>query len=256
MTNAGGSYNFHVKILSVNSATDDDPTNDSMTSGFIAAPNWPSQFIVAMHTNSDHAPGSLSIASTKWIMYDVNGNIVKQRVNNSLNTTYNDTLNLPAGIYKLVVSDTNGYGLHWWADPSLGSGSIRVKKAVSPYTNINLNGDVESGTYADDFGLGFTQYFTTDGVTAVANVTAPVVDLDAYPSPAQSNLNVNISGLQTVNGTLKLIDEVGRTVLTQPCTSAHQTIDVSRYAAGIYILQYFDNKDANTGTQKRIVIAK
>jgi hypothetical protein len=85
-----------------------------------------------------------------------------------VSTTFNDTVTLnDAGFYTLTITATQCYGLFW--DFLVGQagytpGSFTVKDYNNGNANLTLNGNnVGSGTYHDDFGCGFTQYFTVSG---------------------------------------------------------------------------------------------
>ena len=42
------------------------------------------------------------------------------------NTVYRDTINLPTGNYRFLLSDTTGDGLEFWANPKGGRGKVRL----------------------------------------------------------------------------------------------------------------------------------
>lgn len=179
---ATGSHQFAVRILQVNGAADDDLSNDALTSSFTIAPTWPSQFAINL-TTSSLAQGADPLISdwgsgasdASWELRDANGAVVASRSNLNIRTAYKDTINLTAaGFYSLKVTTTACSGLHWWPlDGQSGyyAGSIVVRD-INSNTNLALNGNVYSGTYHDDFGCGFTQYFTTMGA---CQMDAPVI---------------------------------------------------------------------------------
>jgi len=250
----GGTYTFTAKVLSVNGATDQDATNNTLSTSFATVPVWPAKLAVQLKTNA----GVLSDGNseTSWYIYDVNNNVVKQRSNNAKNTTYNDTIILYPGSYKLVVTDSGCDGLNWWAytggsyDP--GIGTIKVTSATSVIPKAL------KGYFNGDFGCGFTQYFSIAGPLGVSNVNAPDNNLaiDAYPNPAQYSVTVNISGTQNVNGTLRMIDALGRVVLEKECTATSQQLNISSLANGLYTIYFVDSKNPESKLQTRVLIAK
>jgi hypothetical protein len=163
------SYDFTAQILQVNGQTDNDQSNDMLTSTFKVAPTWPYTFLVKMLTNSWGTNGlGVNPSAASWQIMDANNSVVASRTNANITTTYADTVTLnTASYYALTVSTTNCSGLSWWADAQgYGSSYTAGSFAVQDYNNFNavlpLNGDY-TGTYHDDFGCGFTQYFTTAG---------------------------------------------------------------------------------------------
>ncbi len=167
---ATGLYGFMAQILQVNGQTDNDQSNDTITSSFNVAPTWPSTFLIKMVTNSWGASGSLGTnpSAASWQLTDMNNNVIASRTNNTVTTTYYDTVTLnSASFYALTVSTTNCTGLDWWADAQgYGSSYTPGSFVVQDYNNGNvalpLNGN-NVGSYHDDFGCGITQYFTTVG---------------------------------------------------------------------------------------------
>lgn len=172
---ASGSFKFVADILQVNGQTDNDQSNDTITSNFTVAPSWPSSFLVQLKTSSIGANGSFgqSPADASWQITDQNGVVVASRSNPNVTTTYNDTVTLNSGgFYTLTVNTSQCYGLSWWAlanQSGYVAGSFGVKDYNNGNAAIPLNGDY-TGSYHDDFGCGFTQYFTTFGQCNVLNV--------------------------------------------------------------------------------------
>lgn len=81
-----GIYQFEVRILQVNGASDDDPSNDALTSSFTIAPTWPSQFAINLTTSSlaqnadpiqsDWGSGA---SDTRWEIVDAGGAVIASR---------------------------------------------------------------------------------------------------------------------------------------------------------------------------------
>jgi hypothetical protein len=166
----GGTHGFVAQILQVNGQSDEDPSNDTLTSQFTIAPKWPNTFIMRLSTSSIGADGNFgdNPADASWIITDENGNTVSSRTNTDVTTTYNDTVRLKSeGFYTLSVSTSQCYGLQWWAlqgQAGYTAGALAVVNyTYSPYAYLNLNGTQNTGQYQDDFGCGFIQYFTTAG---------------------------------------------------------------------------------------------
>ncbi len=145
---------FIATIQQVNGVADSYSINDTLTSTFATAPDWPSTFKLTIRSNAT--------ADTKWRVEDLNGNIIKQRIPTAINTKYLDTLvNIPAGCYKLVVTDAGCNGLYWWANTGGGTGYFTVNQMNGTLIHLT-NGLVDytaSATNSQDFGCGFNQYF-------------------------------------------------------------------------------------------------
>ncbi|MGN6568585.1 MAG: T9SS type A sorting domain-containing protein, partial [Flavipsychrobacter sp.] len=178
-----------------------------------------------------------------------------QRAAAAINTTYNDTITLNPGSYRLVVSDSGCDGLNWWAytgssyDPGIGS------LKVTPATSIVQK--PLKGYFSGDFGCGFTQAFAVAGPLGVTEVVANNnLSIQAYPNPAQNDLTVSINGAQTVKGTLRVIDALGRVVLERECTEAQQRINTGNFANGLYTIDYVDSMNPDAKLITRVLIAR
>jgi hypothetical protein len=254
-----GKYNFTVKIVSVNGNADADATNNSMSAPFVKAPLWPSSFKIVLTTNNEAITSDKTISENSWIIYDMSNNIVKQRANVKISTTYTDTVSLPTGCYRFQIYDSSCDGLSWWGFQGSGitSGALFVRKLGTGSVNIPMNGYQYTGFYAHDFGCGFTQYFSvnTPVHTGVSNVTEESPEMNAYPNPAQGIVNVEISGMQQVRGVLHLIDALGRVVSVTQCNSANQQINLHGLANGVYTIVFFNEASGNKLTT-RLLIAK
>ncbi len=243
-----GTHSYTARIQEVNGATDGDATNNQMSSTFLSAPLWPTTFKVVFRTNNE--ADDAGNCETFWQITDLNDNVVKQHMNAATDVTFTDTVTLPAGSYKFKVFDTlNRDGLSFWNFPAgTTDGSIAVKKMAG--TTIPI-----TGNYAGDFGSGFVQYFSTDAAAAVENISAIDMAIQAYPNPAHNEVNVEISGLQQVNGTIQLIDALGRVVSMKKCNSANQQINVAGFASGVYTVLFLNEASGNK-LQTRLIIAK
>jgi hypothetical protein len=259
---SGGVYTFMAQITAVNSVADEDATNNTYTSSFVVAPTWPTSFVITMKTNNEGINGlNVSPSETKWQITDMNNNILASRVNANINTTYTDTITLPnLGFYNLSISDSSCDGLHWWVwdqNPSAGikAGSFLVSKLGSS-TTIPMKGYNYSGTFNNDFGCGFSQYFTTGGSpTDIRNIVAKNVPaIVAFPNPAQDNISITITGVAFANGQFEIIDVQGRLVLQQKASGLENQINFNGLPDGIYTINYRDAQISQIKT--RIVIAR
>jgi len=255
-----GVSNFFVNIISVNGTIDQDTTNNHLQSSFIVAPIWPDKFIVNLKTNNEGANGNLNQnpSGTSWTITDMNNNILYSELNTNYYTTYKDTITLPAkGFYKLTLTDVNCDGLQWWANSQYWTGFKAGSFKVTQYsgTAIPMNGYNYTGTWNNDFGCGFTQYFTTYASTAgIHDITKATPNITAFPNPANDYLKITLSGIENINGQFEIVDAMGKVVLTQKVTTAENTINLNRLHNGIYTLIYRGSNVSQV--QTRIVIAR
>jgi hypothetical protein len=241
-------YTFVARIKNVNGSKDADTTNNIMKSTFATTPKWDGKFRIQFRTNSSAIDG---YSESSWKIYDQNNVVVKQRTNLNVSTLYTDTVTLPTGCYKLEVNDLGCDGLNWWA--SVTGGSMLVKK-IGDNSNLPLNGYTNSGTYAHDFGCKFTQYFYTNTPTGVSDIASSNLSIETFPNPAKDVIFIDISGQNQVNGTIHIIDAIGRIVKTIPCETSHIEMNTNGMSTGIYTV-LFVNEDGNK-LQSRVMVSK
>ncbi|HTN46999.1 MAG TPA: peptide-N-glycosidase F-related protein [Flavipsychrobacter sp.] len=241
---------FVVKILQVNGQADNDATNDTMNSYFTPAPVWPQSLRLEMKTNGSVGTGGLS--ENNWKLFDAAyDTIVAQRINNTITTTYVDTVYLnPGYAYKLVIEDEGCDGMNWWVfpyyNPNPGVGYMRVR-SLSSIINLPMN-----GYFNGDFGCGFTQYFTTSGTVSVPEIDVNTA-LNIAPNPTRDHFTLTIEGFSDAKGTLYLTDATGRLLYKKEILSANTTVNTKQFANGTYILKYQNNK-TKAQLQSKIVI--
>jgi len=264
LAGSSGTFTFNAKITAVNGSVDEDTTNNHYQSFFIAAPTWPTSFAVIMKTNSEgiNYIGSGDQSETTWQITDMSGNVMASRMVDTTNGMYTDTVNLPNnGFYQLTINDVGCDGLHWWVwdqNPSYGvtAGSLQVRKLGNPVTTISMKGYSYTGTYNNDFGCSYSQYFTTCGfATGINNIAAKdnTASLSAFPNPAQDNVSVTISGVESAKGQFDIIDGQGRVVLQQKASGIENVINLNGLNNGIYTILYKDAKVSQIQTRMLIV---
>jgi Peptide-N-glycosidase F, C terminal/Secretion system C-terminal sorting domain len=256
-------HHFNVKIVAVNGVADDDSTNNHLSSAYRSAPIWPSKFRMVFCTNNEGIPSDPLICETNWFIFDASGAIVAKRDSNIINTTYVDTISLPAGNYQLKVYDSSCDGLHWWvydSNPSIGvsAGYIYATKMNGvTYTQMNTNIALTlSSTFHDDFGCGFTQYFKINVPTGIADITEGEAKIEAYPNPATNIINIDFSGMQDIDGNLMVVDALGKTVYTSACNSGHAQLNAKDFANGVYSIIYNGKTGTGNKLSTRILIVK
>jgi len=81
--------------------------------------------------------------------------------------------------------------------------------------------------------------------------TAFEIDLSVFPNPTTDVLNIAVNGIN--NGYAVTIYSIsGRVVAQESFSSANNSMDVTRYANGIYLLEIVDEQ-TNTRTVKRFI---
>jgi hypothetical protein len=194
-------------------STDENPTNNMVSSTFDLPITLPKKFIIETRTNAVPSQNNYTITDSK-------GNIKKQRSFTSASTLHRDTITLGFGCYTFKMNDDGGNGLGWWAAPGEGNGSLRM---VTPAPIQVLK------SFSTDFG-SFTQLnFRVEHAVGLTETTINEALIQVYPSPANTSLTVE--GIDFSLATL--ITVTGKQI--QQYTPGQ--LDVSQIPTGIYILQ-------------------
>ena len=86
--------------------------------------------------------------------------------------------------------------------------------------------------------------------------------LSAYPNPVGDLLNITVSGIEEINGTIQVMDALGKVVKSFSCKEdANQTttnnqqsnincqLSTVNWSSGVYLVRYKDDQ-GRTGTLK------
>jgi len=263
-----GTYQFVAHILQVNGQTDNDATNDTLKSTFVAAPVWPGQIILNLRTGNIGANGSLNHNPFHggWTITDMNNNVVASNAAPNCNATYNDTVYFPTtGFYKLNVTSAQCLGLHWWPlddpgnpNPQYKQGALIVKNGSG--TNIPMNGYTYAGTNLndggqhDDFGCEYNQYFyVAVPVTAINDVNNSY-KFAVYPNPASDKIFIEITNLADMKmAHISLVNILGQTIYSTDSRQQKIEINTESLANGVYTLTYDNGSGKRT---EKVVIAR
>lgn len=232
---------FLVKITQVNNTTDEDNSNNSMQSRFVAAPVWPKKIQITFRTNN-------MAGETNWKIYDALNNVIAQRDGSAANTLYIDSISIAPGAYRLVVTDEGCDGLYFWNNPSAGSGIFNVR----PYGVISYL--PLEGFFGGDFGCGFTQWFTFSWASGVQSAKVPVA-IQLYPNPTSNTVHVSIGGNSNTNGKIIIADMFGKVVRQLPCYSKEIDINTSDLSNGVYVVTYITD-NAQSKLQTKMIITR
>jgi hypothetical protein len=135
---------FMVSLDKPNGKKDAYPADNSAVSLVLHVPVFPKKLILSYKTNNDTAQTAWGITNSEGLQL-----FAKKAEELKPNTVYADTLLLKPGAYTLVVSDTAGDGLEFWANPEGGLGYFRI---------ISMDGRIVK-LFQPDFGNEIIQAF-------------------------------------------------------------------------------------------------
>jgi hypothetical protein len=231
---------FFVKIVQVNGNTDEDASNNSLQSRFVAAPAWSRQILITFKTNN--IPNE-----TNWKIYDALGNQVAHRDGALANKVYQDTVSFGPGAYRLVVTDDGCDGLSFWNNSAAGSGTMSIR-ILGTATALPMK-----GYFSGDFGCGFTQWFSYSWPTSIPQ--QPVTkQLALYPNPAGNTARLVVESPDVI-GKVIITDMLGKTVSIISTNVSEIDLNTENLVNGVYTVSYISD-NAKTKLQTKLVITK
>jgi hypothetical protein len=222
---------FNVILSKPNKKVDEYAGDNKMSSTVFAPPVYPNKFVLFCKTNKD-------TAQTAWKITDAMGKVwfEKKEADLKSNTEFRDTISLPKGEYQLLVTDTAGDGLEFWANARGGMGYVKL---ASP------NGKLIK-SFGSDFGSEIRQSFTVDSNRPVTPFQEAMVLVYPHRPTLNTTLMLAFNEPQTVKARLttpdgKLLQEMAWYDITQ----GNFLIDLSNYPDAIYMLElkYGDKTD-------------
>ncbi len=207
---------FHVEINAPNGGADEYSFNNTFTSSFDFPEILPSNMILEFRTNNIPAENS-------YELFDADGNLVGSNNLSGANTTFTDNFELADGCYKLVVRDSGGDGVEWWANPGQGTGFIRIL----------ADSGIPLKIFEPDFGGGFEYSFSTTFPVSSEDLEF-LTSIELFPNPASDF--VSVKGENLSEATIYLVNSMGQKV-SKNIVSLNSNIvklDLAEIGSGIF----------------------
>ncbi|MCX7735553.1 MAG: peptide-N-glycosidase F-related protein [Candidatus Kapabacteria bacterium] len=223
-----GTNRFEAEIIEVNGKKDDYSENDKYISTFKLPDLYKNKFVIWYKSNNRPQDYTYTIT-------DLNNRIVFAKNNVSPNTTYTDTIDLPAGCYKFEFLDKNNLGLSYWAYPAQGNGAIQIR---------DVNGNVLKA-FNPDFGRSIYYEFSTGEISFVKDNQSENL-IYVYPNPTNEKIIIE-SEFDFGLCEFSITDISGRTIDSKILNikeGERIQFDVVNYPTGTYLIN-FKNKAYN-----------
>ncbi len=220
-----GNQQFNVSLEEPNGERDEYPADNQLTSTVKLPPVYGTKFIVLFRSNTDSTDNAYSVQ-------DADGDKLMEHQLGSMtaNTSYHDTLDLPAGCYRLIVEDTSGSGLNFWFNPEGGYGFIRM---------LDMHGHLLHA-FNSDFGSSIDYWFTTsDNPAPTALPDTPLVN--PFPPRNEGKFDVEVFLNDTADVTIQIFPaDSARLVFDknyQAVKEAFLPVDISSEPDGVYYVK-------------------
>jgi hypothetical protein len=192
-------------------------------------------------TNGNFGSGSVtaSAAPDAWWQVDLGNeyNINDINVFNRTNTCCTNRL----ANFTVLVIDSNGdttYSQTITAEPN-PSVTIKALGAVGQIIRIESNTGIT-------LNIAEVQVFG-DAILGIEDNTK-IDKLSVYPNPTSDRINIDYKSSKTAS--IKIIDYLGKTILSGTIQNGRNTVDLSNLSSGLYIIKVSD--DYETYTRKII----
>jgi len=233
---AMGATDFTVTISNPNGGADQYAFNNTKINKYTYPTVMPNSFSIEFRTNNNPW-------EDQYTLKDDAGTIIASRNGASLsaNTLYKDTVTLANGCYTLELTDSGEDGLAFWANPSQGSGYLRLRKVTTPAL---------IKTYPTDCGGQIYQQFTV-GLTSDVDdyILTENTTLSVYPNPTDGHVFIDINMNAKQDGVVDILDVLGKNVFHyeyKNLTAESIEADLSHLQAGIYFVALRSGKDVIT----------
>jgi len=229
---------FTVTLSNPNGSADEYSGDNRMTSVMVSPPVYPNKFILVCKTNRDSA-------QTAWKISDASGKIwyEKKAADLKVNSEYRDTISLVPGQYELLVTDAEGDGLEFWANPRGAMGYVKLVSADGKLIRM----------FGSDFGNEIRQSFTVDPRKALSAFQDAMVLVYPHRPTQNTTLMLFFNEPQTVHARLtstpegKLLQEM----TWHEVRESNFLIDLSNYPDAIYMLELkYGDKTENIRLKK------
>lgn len=199
----------------------------------------------------------------------------------SNNATTADLHNVPAGNYSVILTDNHqctaiaNFTVNQPAqilvqDSATNSSNgingtasvVSISNGTTPFTFMWNNSDTAQNITGLTPGTYTVTVTDANGCTALASTIVHTVtglseinagfSFNVYPNPAYNNLVISISKLQP-GTSLSLKNVLGQNLFTNTVTDLNTQIDVSGFAAGVYVLEL---QQGQTHMAKEIIISR
>ena len=229
------SNKFNAKISNPNGGADGYSYNNMHTSSFGIPAVIPNNFYVFFKSN-------LAASETDYKIMNDAGVTIFSRTNMTNSTIYKDTFNLPLGCYTLLITDTGGDGISFWAN-SAGTGACIIKKVSNGFAIKTLQ---------PDFGNSLKYDFSIDYPLAIDDLEKDS-NFSLYPNPAQNEFMIETENVQSDK--IVIYNSIGQKV-TIPFVMLDNKLvyNCQQIKTGIYFVEYTDK--TNLRWIRKIVITK
>ncbi len=236
MTLTPGNHTFNASIVTVNGVEDASPSNDNRSLTFSLAGVYTTNSIKVTITTDNKGGETLWAIATEDADEPLAGNLdVFNPANSDFygnNQTYVTNVTIPeGGCYLFLILDLGTDGMCC----EFGEGSYKIETADGTLiTEGGQFGQVEQKMFALELPVA--------GIKDI-NKTSNV---KLYPNPANSILNIAAADEASMPESYTVFNSLGQVMDNGKVTSVLQTLDIAKYANGVYFVKLAKGEGTTT----------
>ncbi len=216
---------FSVRLAKPNGKRDEYPEDNSMTSHPRELPIYGKQLILELLNNNDSTIDRYGITDQCGLGRVWKGKLIKPR------TLYRDTLSPGVGCHVLIVTDSAGDGLDFWANPEAGYGYVRL---------LDMNGHLIKA-FNSDFGSGIYHAFLVSEDAQPVSDTADLPIVNPFPVRNKGEFTLDFFNNDPTDVQISIVTEDGsKTVYDAGYANLKEAllpINISAQPDGIYLIK-------------------
>lgn len=237
-----GKNQFSVAVTKPNGKADEYMADNQLSTIFEKAPVHTGNMVVVFKANKQPEHNSYTITSS-------DGKKIAERTFSATDASkiFRDSLKLSPGCYTLMVADTAGDGLEFWANSKGGRGYIRLQDGKG-----NLLRQFES-----DFGSEVYYSFIVDENAAIQSAVNKEISLGLYPTRTTGKTELDFFSGTEQDVLVQIITDEGAVLVEEHKYSKLKeglfTYDLSYRKPQRYYLKVFINGELKFNKRIRVV---
>ncbi|HNQ67900.1 MAG TPA: peptide-N-glycosidase F-related protein [Bacteroidales bacterium] len=229
---------FNVRLSNPNQSDDEYEPNNHYSTIFETPDIYTVPIVLVVRTNNFGD-------QTHYTLSDSEGNLIIDRDNLSSNTTYNDTLNYPAGCYELKLYDRGEDGLRFWYwQGEDGTGYVKFRQVGGGFIK----------NFTSDFGSFIYYQFIIPDLSYINETESKKQYFEIFPNPNTGRFKVKLYSQTEDEADITITDISGRLINQHLSIKPHEDIieiNLENISSGVYFIN-LKSGDINK-TQKFII---
>ena len=184
-----------------------------------------------------------------WADFDNDGDLI---------VAWRDRRNATDSTYE---TNSEIWGAVRWKDSANFSPNFVITDSSITYNNIlaengndfmcvQLINDTVYAVWGDTrngfLNIWLQQIDIATGGSSIIDLANDISLINIYPNPSKNTITIDLGSNDLQNSSIQLINVLGEVIMNQPVIQQKNTIDLSNYPIGNYLIQFNNNKGSKT----------